>query len=152
MAFRGHRDDEKHDDMSSNCGNFRALLNYRVNGGNEALKAHCECAPKNATYKSKTTQSELINIIGDIILKRIVADINQAGGWYSVSADDVRDTSNKEQLAVTLHFCEANGKSHRKHGSGQRKVGNILMGNFLSFHGKHDKFIGRVKASITVCN
>ncbi len=118
MAFRGHRDDEKHDDMSGNCGNFRALLNYRVNGGDEALKAHCERAPKNATYKSKTTQNELINIIGDIILKRIVADINQSGGWYSVSADEVRDTSNKEQLAVTLRFCDANGKSRRKHSSG----------------------------------
>ena len=83
MAFQGHREDEKHDDMSSNWKfSCSKLLNYRVNGGNDALKAHCERAPKNAcTYKSKTTQSELLNIIGDIILQRIVADIHQCGWW-----------------------------------------------------------------------
>ncbi len=60
-AWRDHRDDEEHHDdtLSNNCGNCRAFLGYRINGGDEDLKGHCERAPRNATYKSKTTHTSL---------------------------------------------------------------------------------------------
>ena len=110
-ALRGHRDDEKHEsEDSTNAGNFRAFLQYRVNGGDTVLEEHLKSAPKNATYKSKTIQNELVQIIGDYIQKKIVQDINESGGYFSVSADEVRDTSNKEQLAVTLRFLDLSGK------------------------------------------
>ena len=112
VALRGHRDVEKYyDDMlSNNCGNFRTFLDYQINGNDEDLRGHCERAPRNATYKSKTTRNELINSTGDIILKNIVDDIKLASEWFSISADEVRDTANKELLAVNLRFCVTNGK------------------------------------------
>ena len=33
-------------------------------------------------------------------------DCNEAGGWFSLSADEVRDTANKEQLAVTIRYVD----------------------------------------------
>ena len=62
--------------------------------------------PSNATYISKTTQNEVISIIGDSIQRSIVNDCNEAGGWFSLSADEVRDTVNKEQLAVTIRYTD----------------------------------------------
>ena len=63
-------------------------------------------APSNATYISKTTQNEVISIIGDSIQRSIVNDCNEAGGWFSLSADEVRDTANNEQLAVTFRYVD----------------------------------------------
>ena len=40
-AMRGHRDDQKHTaDPTNNAGNFRAFLQYRVNGGDTLLQEH----------------------------------------------------------------------------------------------------------------
>ncbi len=75
------RDDKKHTaDPTNNAGNFRAFLQYRVNGGDTLLQEHYQNAPKNATYKSKTTQNELIDIIGAVFQKKIVLDIQASGG------------------------------------------------------------------------
>ena len=64
--------------------------------------------PKNDTYVSKTTQNELMEIIGDNILTHVVKECIDAGGFFSISADKVRDIDNKEQLAVTIRFVGVN--------------------------------------------
>ena len=33
-------------------------------------------------------------------------ECNEAGGWFSLSADEIRDTVNKEQLAVTIRYVD----------------------------------------------
>jgi hypothetical protein len=107
LALRGHRDDSQYtNDKNINTGNVSALLRYRVDGGDELLQEHFNNAPSNATYISKTTQNEVISIIGDSIQRSIVNDCNEAGGWFSLSADEVRDTANNEQLAVTLRYVD----------------------------------------------
>lgn len=89
--------------MDTNVGNFKALLNFRADRVDE-LQKHLETAPKNATYTSKTTQNQIISIIGHQIRNHIIEECLQFGGFYSLSADEVRDTSNKEQLAVSIRF------------------------------------------------
>jgi hypothetical protein len=56
-------------------------LRYRSDGGDELLQEHFKNAPSNATYISKTSQNEVISIIGDSIQRSIVNDCNEAGGW-----------------------------------------------------------------------
>ena len=69
LALRGHRDDGLFEFDSLNPdksiteqGKFRALLVFRVDAGDTILQQHLQTAKKNATYISKTTQNELINI------------------------------------------------------------------------------------------
>eukprot|EP00057_Strongylocentrotus_purpuratus_P025478 XP_011679952.1 PREDICTED: uncharacterized protein LOC105445737 [Strongylocentrotus purpuratus] len=38
-VLRGHRDDSQYHDVDSNCGNFRAFLEFRSNGGDKLLEA-----------------------------------------------------------------------------------------------------------------
>ena len=105
IALSGHRYDSQYtNDKNLNTGNFSALLLYRADGGDELLQEHFKNAPSNATYISKTTQNEVISIIGDSIQRSIVNDCNETGGWFSLSADEVRETANKEQLAVTIRY------------------------------------------------
>ena len=65
------------------------------------------CA-RNATYTSKTTQNELLSCIKDYIQSEIVADINNQirGPYYGISADEVTDCSNWEQLGILLRYVK----------------------------------------------
>ena len=47
-----------------------------------------------------------MNIIGDKIQQHIVDQIKDYEGWFSISADEVRDISNQEQLAVILRYVD----------------------------------------------
>ena len=58
ISFRGHRDDSKYlSEDSQKCGNFR------IDAGDVVFKRHFERAPRNATYRSKTIQNELIDCV-----------------------------------------------------------------------------------------
>ena len=50
IALRGNREegavDSKGIEPKSNDGNFRSLLRYRIRGGNNELKRHCEMHSK----------------------------------------------------------------------------------------------------------
>ena len=83
FALRGHRDDSRYLDTSLNPGNFQVLLNFRIDSGDSVLKAHFEtCPKKNATYRSKTVQNELIECCGDHIRDNILAEIKEAEFFF----------------------------------------------------------------------
>lgn len=68
FALRGHREGE----VSKNPGNFKALLDFRIDSGDTILKNHLQTAPKTATYTSKTVQNEMISIVGGYIQNKIL--------------------------------------------------------------------------------
>ena len=59
-----------------NQGNFKALIQFRIDAGDVALDSHLKECSKRSTYTSKTTQNELLSCIGEIIQKEIVADVH----------------------------------------------------------------------------
>ena len=63
---------------------------------------------RNANYLSKTTQNDLLLCIKEYIQHEIVNEIkNQPEGpFYDLSADDVTDVTNWEQLRVILHYTK----------------------------------------------
>jgi len=98
IPLRGHRDDSSDYD-AKNCGNFQAMLDFRVDSGDEVLKQHFENAPRNATYRSKTIQNDLISCCGEIITDQILSDIKDAK-FYSILADEVK------KIAQTKSKCQ----------------------------------------------
>jgi hypothetical protein len=95
IPLRGHRDDGdvlNDDDCSSKEGNFRALLRYRIESGDTALKCHLEKCNKNASYVSKTTQNQLISIIGNLILKQVIEEVKSAR-FYTILLDETGNSS-----------------------------------------------------------
>lgn len=109
LPLRGARDDSQYLETNRNVGNFQALLDFRVDSGDQVLEEHFQTAPRNATYRSKTIQNVIIDIIAKQIQQCIVGEIEQTGGWYSLSADEVQDVANQEQLAVCLRYADVNG-------------------------------------------
>ena len=94
LALRGHRDDSKYQpDLGSysteQTGNFVELLNFRIRGGDKALEEHLSKCPKNATYISKTTQNELIECCGKVIVDQVLSEI-KFNQFFAVMADEPR--------------------------------------------------------------
>ena len=100
FSFCAHRDDSQYHD-TEDCGNFQALLDFRIDSSDEILKEHFSTALCNATLRSKATQNEIISCCSDFINEEIIDDI-KAAKFYSILADEVSDCSNREQMPLVL--------------------------------------------------
>ena len=105
-AFRGHRDDSTSQDK--NKGNYLALLQFRVDAGDEALTDHLEEGPQNAQYTSKTCQNDLLKCMKDYIQETIISEVKAQpwGPLYTIEADEVTDISSWEQLAIVMRYLK----------------------------------------------
>ncbi len=108
IALRGHLDSDKqtHYNASVDHANFRALLEFHVDADESDLVYHMATVTQNATYTSATIQNELINIIGDLISEQIL-DCVRDSMFYSVIANEVTDSANKEQLSLVLLYLNS---------------------------------------------
>ena len=105
LALRGHRDD-KIDWEKENCsneGNFIELVRFRAETdlilGNHLANCHLANSPRNACYTLRTIQNELVGIISQSIRNDILDEIKRVQ-LYSIIADEVTDTANKEEPKV----------------------------------------------------
>jgi hypothetical protein len=109
LPLRGHRDDGRiRLDVPSVTGEgvFRACLRYRANGGDVALKTLLQEANQNATMISKTTQNEIIEICGDIIVETVIGKVS---GFFAVLMDETTDVSGKEQATLVIRYGDNDG-------------------------------------------
>ncbi|XP_067620086.1 zinc finger MYM-type protein 1-like [Eurosta solidaginis] len=116
-ALRGHRDDgplfqewpnannEADERENFHEGNFRAILKYRAES-DEIFKENLLSMPKNATYLSKTTQNEIIEICHKLIRGKIVDKVNISKG-FSVLADESTDISSIEQFSICIRCLDS---------------------------------------------
>lgn len=109
LALRGNNDDGIL--QEDNVSNFNALLKFRIDAGDELLRKHLQSCSSNATYVSKKTQNNLINIIGEQIRDRILAQV-KAARHFTLLADEATDSGNWEQLSFVLRFVDAENKIH----------------------------------------
>lgn len=110
IALRGHRDDDTEKGSSFNKGNFKALLKFRVDSGDELMAKHMNECAKHSTYVSKTSQNELLWCVKKIIQDKIIAEIKEQkfGAYYGIQCDEVSDSSNWEQLGIVLRYTVNN--------------------------------------------
>ena len=99
ISLRGKRDDNP--DNSNLHRNFQALLEFRIDSGDVKLQKHLLNAPRNATYRSKTIQNEIIETVGNYISSKIIAEAKQTRIFF-VMADEAADVSNIENLSLAL--------------------------------------------------
>ena len=59
---------------TSNLGNFQEILKYGSRCANTSNEELHKMVRINATYKSKTTQNQLIDICGEMLTETIVAE------------------------------------------------------------------------------
>ena len=107
IPLRGHRDDSSfYSDPNNNSGNLQAILTYlAMCGENRLFEDHIRNAKKSATYRSKTTQNEVIGICKRLVIKSIVREVKNAK-FFSVLADEAADVSKVQQIALVIRFVD----------------------------------------------
>ena len=85
MGLRGHRDNATDLEKKTfvNHGNFLALLQFRIDAGDNILKEHLATSSRSATYTSSTIQNQVIDIICHQI-QHIIFDKVKKGKWFTV--------------------------------------------------------------------
>lgn len=108
LSFRGHRDSgplNLDEPFSKGEGNFRALLKFRAEGGDQVLKDHIANSNANSQYTSWQTQNEIISALNTVILNQHVNRINNAK-YFSILCDETTDISGQMQMSFCVRFVE----------------------------------------------
>ncbi len=100
IALRGHRES----DVSKNRGNFRETLEL-VAKHDPIVHHRLSSGPRNAAYTSPEIQNTLLNVMGNIVQKQICVSVQKAG-MYSILADESKDCSKREQMAIVLRYVD----------------------------------------------
>ena len=87
-------------------GNFQALLEFRIDSGDQTLKHYLKTALRNASFISKTIQNEMITTVGAIIVNNLSQEIRDSK-YFSIMSDEAADISNKENLSVVIRFLDS---------------------------------------------
>lgn len=95
--------------FSGNHGNFLSILKLVCQFAPPELKELIEKCPRNATYKSKNIQNQIIDVLKDFIQETIVARIKKTK-FFSVLADEASDVSNQEQMSLVLRYLNVNNE------------------------------------------
>jgi len=88
--------------------NFIQLLLLHAN---DDPKIHDYLAKETDKYNSPQIQNELLQIMANSIVRKI-ADIIRNNTYFSLMADEVTDSSNREQVAICLHWVDENFNAH----------------------------------------
>lgn len=99
LAFRGHEESQS----SDNHGNFKEV-SYLLAKHDPILKKNF--GRKYGNYCSPEYQNDCIEVYRNYIKKKIVEEVKKAG-YFSVTADETKDVSKKEQLAVLIRYVDS---------------------------------------------
>jgi len=107
LALRGGRDSGSLDLNLPlhNDGNFRALLRYRIDSGDDLFLNHIKNCGKNSTYISADIQNELISIICDQIQTTICNRIKK-NKFFVILADETTDVGRVEQFSLCIRYFD----------------------------------------------
>ena len=70
--------------------------------------------PRNASYTSPEIQNDILQVMGGIVREKICTAVKKAGA-YSVLADETKDCSKQEQLAIVLKYVDEETAVQHKH-------------------------------------
>ena len=109
IANRRHRDDPT--PIGLNQGNFCALIAFRAET-DTVLAQHLQSTQKNTTYVSNTAQNDLLEVMGDNGLSKIV-EVVSCSKVLALEADEITDASTWEELGVVFRYVP-NGQAKEK--------------------------------------
>ena len=111
LPIRGHRDDGPINAVANHVpgeGVFRSLLRFRLKAGDKDLIELFDRSPSKPMLISKTTQNELLSIIGQEIQEKIVSKVKE-NAVFSVLMDETQDISCKEQATIIIRYVDECG-------------------------------------------
>ncbi|XP_051843034.1 52 kDa repressor of the inhibitor of the protein kinase [Antechinus flavipes] len=85
--------------------NFQALLECRINAGDEVLRKRFETTAVNMLFCSKTQQKQMLEICESCIREETLREVRDSH-FFSIVTDDVVDIAGEEHLPVLVRFVD----------------------------------------------
>jgi hypothetical protein len=107
MALRGHDDDGLPYDVNLHQGNFKNVIAFRAEAGDDVLVQHLQTCPKNASYLSPRIQNELILLSAHVVREKLIRELTEKRLFYLLLADETSDISGREQLSISVRYVSS---------------------------------------------
>ncbi|XP_075569655.1 52 kDa repressor of the inhibitor of the protein kinase isoform X2 [Pelecanus crispus] len=98
IPLDGHSVDELPEGIFTS-DNFQALLEYRINAGDEVLRKRFEMTAVNLEYCSKTQQKQMLEICESCVREETLREVRDSH-FFSIVTDEVVDIAGEEHLPV----------------------------------------------------
>lgn len=116
--------------------NFQALLDYRMNAGDEALKKRFEATAVNSEYLSVTQQSQLLDVCENTVREEMLMEVRESR-FFSLVTGDLVEFANEKHLPLFLRFVN------------QQNVLREEFLDFVPFDGDEPALVERLEAQLT---
>ncbi|XP_046892043.1 THAP domain containing 12b [Hypomesus transpacificus] len=122
---------------TDNCpSNFQALLEYRINAGDEALRKRFDTTAVNAEYLTTVQQSQLLDVCENTVREEILMEVRESR-FFSVVTGDLVEFSGERHLPLFLRFVDQSSALREE------------FLDFLPFEGEEASLVDRLEAQIT---
>ncbi|XP_044059648.1 THAP domain containing 12b isoform X2 [Siniperca chuatsi] len=115
---------------------FEALLDYRMNAGDEALKKRFEATAVNTEYLSATQQSQLLDVCENTVREEMLMEVRESR-FFSLVTGDLVEFANEKHLPLFLRFVN------------QQNVLREEFLDFMLFDGDESALVERLEAQLT---
>ncbi|XP_029027573.1 THAP domain containing 12b isoform X2 [Betta splendens] len=116
--------------------NFQALIDYRINAGDEGLKKHFETAAVNREYLSTTQQGQLLDICENTVREEMLMEVRESR-FFSLVTGELVEISTEKHLPIFLRFVN------------QQNVLREEFLDFVPFNGDESTLVERLEAQLT---
>ncbi len=102
IALRGHRESSD----ALNKGNFLEMFKL-LSRYDPAIEARLKELPRNSTLMSPDVQNELLGCAVTVLLQKIRQELHVPNTYYAILADEYKDVSKQELVAVCVRYFHA---------------------------------------------
>lgn len=85
--------------------NFQALLEFRINSGDEVLRKRFETTAVNLAYCSQAQQKQMLDICESCIREETLREVRDSH-FFSIIAEEVVDLAGEDHLPVLVRFVD----------------------------------------------
>ncbi|XP_068173679.1 THAP domain containing 12b [Antennarius striatus] len=116
--------------------NFQALIDFRMNAGDEALKKRFKTTAVNAEYLSATQLSQLLDVCENTVREEMLMEVRESR-FFSLVTDDLVEFAQEKYLPLFLRFVN------------QQNALREEFLDFVSFDGDECALAERLEAQLT---
>ncbi|KAM6987500.1 THAP domain containing 12b [Tautogolabrus adspersus] len=127
---------DKESEAGHVSNNFQALLDYRMNAGDEALKKRFEATAVNTEYLSAIQQIQLLDVCENTVREEMLMEVRESR-FFSLVTGDLVEFGNEKHLPLFLRFVN------------QQNVLREEFLDFMSFDGDEAALVERLEAQLT---
>lgn len=106
IPLQGHYETEPRS-KTFTLSNFQALLEFRINAGDDALRRRLETSPANLEFCSSTQLRQILEVGEKCVCEELVSEVKEAR-FFSLVMEDVVEIAGENRIPTFIRFVDPN--------------------------------------------